>query len=46
LIPNIFDLFPTYKPKKGILHTCEEEPLYYSLGFNDKDILRVEANKD
>lgn len=50
LIPNIFNLFPAYIPKKGILHigahTCEEEPLYHSLGFKDEDILWIEANDD
>lgn len=50
LIPNIFQLYPDYKPQKGILHIgahkCEEEPLYHSLGFNDDKILWIEANAD
>jgi len=50
LIPNIFELYGNFKPQKGILHIgahkCEEEPLYHSLGFNDKQILWIEANGD
>jgi FkbM family methyltransferase len=50
LIPNIFELFPNYKPQKGVLHVgahkCEEEPLYHSLGMNDNNILWIEANED
>jgi FkbM family methyltransferase len=50
LIPTIFKDFPTCTPKKGVLHigahTCEEAPLYHSIGITDNDILWIEANGD
>jgi len=50
LIPDIFEKYPTYKPRRGILHvgahTLEEEPLYYDLGMDDNHILWIEANHD
>jgi len=50
LIPNIFELYPEYKPQKGILHIgahkCEEEPLYYRLGFTNDSILWIDANEE
>lgn len=50
LIPTIFSDYPVCVPNKGILHigahTCEEKPLYNSIGINDDDILWIEANSD
>ena len=50
LIPDIFDRYPEYQPRKGVLHvgahTLEEEPLYYRLGLTDAQILWIEANED
>ena len=50
LIPTIFQEYPQCIPKKGVLHigahTCEEAPLYHSIGIDDKDILWIEGNSD
>ena len=50
LIPTIFQDYPECIPKKGILHigahTCEEAPLYHSIGINDNQILWIEGNAD
>lgn len=50
LIPTIFRDFPSSIPNKGILHvgahTCEEAPLYHSIGMADANILWIEANSD
>jgi FkbM family methyltransferase len=50
LIPTIFQDFPSCVPQKGILHigahTCEEAPLYHSIGITDENILWIEGNAD
>ena len=50
LIPTIFREFPQAVPTRGILHvgahTCEEGPLYHSLGMDDESILWIDANED
>lgn len=50
LIPSIFFDFPACRPTNGILHigahTCEEEPLYNSIGMYNENVLWIEANSD
>lgn len=50
LIPDLFTRVPQCVPQRGILHvgahTCEEEPLYHSIGIDDANILWIEGNKD
>lgn len=50
LIPDIFERFPHYNPKRGVLHVgaheFEEEPLYVRLGLKPEDIVWIEGNSD
>lgn len=50
LIPTIFKDFPFCVPQRGVLHigahTCEEAPLYHSIGVTDDNILWIEGNED
>lgn len=50
LIPDVFEQAPYCRPMKGIIHigahTCEEEPLYHSIGMHDDQILWIEGNRD
>lgn len=50
LIPNIFEKYPEYIPKKGVLHigahTFEEEPYYLQLGIPLENILWIEGNPE
>jgi FkbM family methyltransferase len=50
LIPDVFARVPAARPLRGVLHvgahTCEEAPLYASLGLAPEDVVWIDANAD
>lgn len=50
IIPDVFTRVPEARPVRGVLHvgahTCEESPIYASLGLSHADVVWIDANSD